>query len=114
MKVYISTDMEGATGITTWDEVIPGKMFYEQSRKLLTNDVNSAIEGALEAGATKILVNEAHDGMRNLLISELNPEATVIRGFQGKKQAMMEGIDNSFDMLSSSLTTPEQAPPPPS
>ena len=98
MKVFISTDMEGATGITTWDEVIPGRMFYEQSRKLLTNDVNSAIEGALEAGATKILVNEAHNGMRNLLISELNPKATVIRGFQGKKLAMMEGIDNSFDV----------------
>ncbi len=91
--------MEGATGVTTWDDVSPGKMFYNQSRTLITQDVNAAIEGALEAGATEILVNEAHNGMRNLLIDKINPKARVIRGFAGKKQAMMEGIDNSFDKV---------------
>jgi D-amino peptidase len=89
--------MEGASGVTTWDEVVPGKMFYEQSRSLITQDVNAAIEGALEAGATEILVNEAHDGMRNLLLDKLNPKARVIRGFRGKKLAMMEGIEDTFD-----------------
>jgi len=97
MKVFISVDMEGASGVTTWDDVVPGRMFYQQSRALLTRDVNSAIEGALEAGAKEILVNEAHDGMRNLLLDELNPKARVIRGFRGKKLAMMEGVDESFD-----------------
>src|SRR4030042_3764340 len=97
MKVMIAVDMEGATGITTWKDVIPGEMFYNQSRKLLTTDVNSAIEGALEAGASEILVNEAHDGMRNLLLDEINPKAGVIRGFGGKQLCMMEGIDESFD-----------------
>lgn len=99
MKVFISVDMEGASGITTWDEVVPGRMFYEQSRHLITQDVNAAIEGALEAGATEILVNESHDGMRNLLLDKLNPKARVIRGFRGKKLAMMEGIDSSFDKV---------------
>ena len=97
MKVFVSVDMEGASGVTTWDDVVPGRMFYQQSRSLLTRDVNSAIEGALVAGATEILVNEAHDGMRNLLLDELNPEARVIRGFRGKRLAMMEGVDESFD-----------------
>ena len=97
MKIFISVDMEGASGVTTWDDVVPGRMFYEQSRALLTRDVNSAIEGTIGAGATEILVNEAHDGMRNLLLDELNPKARVIRGFRGKKLAMMEGVDESFD-----------------
>jgi D-amino peptidase len=89
--------MEEASVVTTWDEVVPGKMFYEQSRKFITQDVNAAIEGALEGGATEILVNEAHDGMRNLLLDKLNPKARVIRGFRGKKLAMMEGIDETFN-----------------
>ncbi len=91
--------MEGASGVTTWDDVSPGKMFYNQSRSLITQDVNAAIEGAFEAGATEVLVNEAHDGMRNLLLEKLNPKARVIRGFRGKKRAMMEGIDDSFDKV---------------
>jgi D-amino peptidase len=99
MKVLISVDMEGATGITTWKDVIPGEMFYNQSRKLLTTDVNSAIEGVLEAGASEILVNEAHDGMRNLLLDEINPKARVIRGFGGKQLCMVEGIDENFDKV---------------
>ena len=91
--------MEGATGVTTWDDVSPGKMFYNQSRSLITQDVNAAIEGALEAGATEILVNEAHNGMRNLLLEKINPKARVIRGFEGKKHAMMEGIKETFDKV---------------
>ena len=97
MKVFISADMEGATGVTTWDDVHAGKPPYERFRRLLTGDVNSAIEGALEAGATEVLVNEAHSTMRNILIEELNPRARMISGFRGKRLAMMEGIDGGFD-----------------
>lgn len=99
MKVFISADMEGATGVTGWDDVGPGKQPYERFRKLLTGDVNAAIEGALEAGATEVLVNEAHDGMRNILIEELNPGARMISGFRGKRLCMMEGIDEGFDAV---------------
>jgi len=96
MKVFISADMEGTTGVTAWDDVSPGKPAYERFRKLLTADVNAAIEGAIEAGATEILVNEAHGGMRNILIEDLNPKARMITGSMGKRLCMMEGIDESF------------------
>jgi D-amino peptidase len=97
LKVFISADMEGATGVTCWDDVSPGKPAFERFRKLLTRDVNAAIEGAFEAGATEVVVNEAHDGMRNILIEDLNPRARMISGFRGKPLCMMEGIDASFD-----------------
>ena len=97
MKVFISADMEGCTGVTAGDDVRPGKASYERFRKLLTKDVNSAIEGALDAGAEEVLVNEAHNGMRNILIEELNPKARIISGFEGKNLCMMEGIDDSFE-----------------
>jgi D-amino peptidase len=97
MKVFISADMEGTTGATCWNDVDPSKRSYQRFRRLLTGDVNAAIEGALEAGATEVLVNEAHDGMRNILIEELNTKARLISGFMGKRLCMMSGIDGSFD-----------------
>lgn len=94
MKVYISADMEGVTGITGPDDVIPGRPEYERFRKLLTADVNAAIEGAAEAGATEFLVNEAHDGMKNMLIEELDHRAEIIIGNR-KPLSMMEGFHDA-------------------
>lgn len=96
MKVYLSADMEGATGVTGSDDVNPAKPEYQRFRKLLTRDVNAAIEGAIEGGAEKAVVNEAHFRMRNILIEELNPKAEMISG-STKPLCMMEGIDKTFD-----------------
>jgi D-amino peptidase len=96
MKIYISADMEGATGVTYLDHVSRGTPSYERFRRFLTKDVNAAIEGAIEAGATEIIVNEAHGPMINILLEELNPKAKMISG-RLKPLGMMEGIDKSFD-----------------
>lgn len=96
MKVFISLDMEGISGITEWEDTIPGRRHYEAGRRLLTQDVNAAIEGALEAGATQIVVNESHGPMNNLILEDLHPQADVIRGFF-KPLCMMQGIDSTYD-----------------
>jgi len=96
VKVFISLDMEGISGISEWEDVMPGRRHYEAGRKLLTLDVNAAIEGALEAGATQIIVNESHGPMNNLILEELHPAADVIRGFF-KPLCMMQGIDENCD-----------------
>lgn len=96
MKVFISLDMEGISGLSEWEDVIPGRRHYEAGRRLLTQDVNAAIEGALEAGATQIIVNESHGPMNNIILEELHPQADVIRGFF-KPLCMMQGIDSSCD-----------------
>jgi hypothetical protein len=62
----------------------------------MTNEANAAIAGAVEAGATGILVNDSHWLMRNLLAEELNPEAELMSGGP-KRLSMMEGIDRGFD-----------------
>ncbi|KQL49419.1 aminopeptidase [Brevibacillus choshinensis] len=96
MKVFISLDMEGISGITEWEDTIPGRRHYEAGRRLLTQDVNAAIEGALEGGATQIVVNESHGPMNNLILEDLHPQADVIRGFF-KPLGMMQGIDSTYD-----------------
>ena len=94
MKVYISADMEGVTGVTPSQAVIPGRSQYERFRGLLTADVNAAIEGASTGGATEFLVNEAHDGMRNILLEDLDGRAEIIVG-QRKPHSMMQGFEGS-------------------
>ena len=58
MKVFISVDMEGITGVTVSQHCNPSESDYQRFRKLMTQDTNAAIEGAIEAGATEVLVND--------------------------------------------------------
>jgi D-amino peptidase len=98
MKVLISADMEGVTGVTAPDDVFPGTAAYERFRRLFLRDVNAAVTGAFDGGATEVVVNEAHNYMRNLLIEDLDARAELITGHQ-KPYIMMEGIDREVDLV---------------
>ncbi|MEE2048831.1 M55 family metallopeptidase, partial [Nocardiopsis tropica] len=93
MKILISADMEGATGVTWPADVEPGTEQWQRCRSMFTSDVNAAVEGLFEGGATEVLVNEAHSTMRNLLLEELNGEATMITG-RHKELSMVEGVQS--------------------
>lgn len=96
MKIFIAADMEGVVGVTHGIQCAPGQSDYERFRRLMTAEVNAAIEGALEAGATEILVNDSHSTMRNIVIEELHPAASLISG-ASKLMCHLEGLDESFD-----------------
>src|SRR6266536_1198844 len=96
MKLFLSTDFEGTSGIVAWEQIIEGNAEYEQGRRLLTNEVNAVIAGALAAGASEFVVNDAHHYMRNLHPQDLGGQATLITG-RHKPLYMMEGLDASFD-----------------
>ena len=100
MRVYISIDMEGVAGVVHEDQTDPidprhaGE--YNRFRRLMTSEANAAVEGALAAGATTVLVNDSHWLMRNLLAEDLHPAAELLSGGP-KFRSMMEGIDDGFD-----------------
>ncbi len=96
MKVFISVDMEGIACVTHTDHVKMEGGEYEAARKWMTAEVNAAVEGALEAGATEIVVSDGHGYMRNLLPDEMNEEVTLVRGTP-RPLLQMEGLDDSFD-----------------
>jgi D-amino peptidase len=97
MRLYISVDLEGCTGLVHRDQFFSEGRDYERARRLMTGDVNAAIEGALEAGVTEVLVNDSHANMRNILLEELSPRATLITGSGAyKEMCQVEGIDGSF------------------
>lgn len=97
MKIYISCDMEGVAGITGWHQVAPGPEF-ELGRRLLLEEVNAAIDGASDAGATEFLVNDSHGSMQNLPPEQLHGRADYLSG-RHKPMYMMEGLDESFDAV---------------
>ena len=96
MKVFISADMEGISGIAkaAWTESDDND--FARARELMTGDVNAAIQGCLDAGAEGIWVKDAHGGADNILIEKLLAPARLIQGW-GHADRMMEGIDASFD-----------------
>ncbi len=97
MKVYISADIEGITGVVDGDHTGPaGGTEYQRARRLMTQEVNAAVQGALEAGATEVVVNDSHGSMRNLLIEELHEEAQLITG-SPKPFSMMQGVEEGYD-----------------
>ena len=102
MKILISADMEGTCGVSSWVHVTPpegasagepaNQTEYERARLRMTREVNAAIEGAFAGGATEVIVNDSHDGMRNLIGEELHRDAQFISG-NDKFLGMMQGVD---------------------
>lgn len=102
MKILISADMEGTCGVSSWihvdapEETAAGKPSnqgeYERVRLRMVREVNAAIEGAFAGGASEVIVNDSHDGQRNLIGEELHREAKYISGAD-KSLGMMQGVD---------------------
>ena len=99
LKVFISVDMEGLTGVVNWEEVSRDGKDYDYFRKIMAKETNAAIKGAIEAGATEIIVRDSHGSARNILPEMLIKNAKLIRDWSGSHKSMMEGIDKTFDAV---------------
>lgn len=93
MKILISADMEGATGVTWPGDVVPGSGQWERCRHLFTSDVNAAVAGFFDGGADEVVINEAHWSMRNLLLEQLDERAQMLTG-RHKDLSMVEGVQH--------------------
>ncbi|MFG3043721.1 M55 family metallopeptidase [Streptomyces sp. NPDC048241] len=93
MKILISADMEGATGVTWPADVLPGTAEWERCRAMFTSDVNAAALGFFDGGADQVLVNEAHWTMRNLLLERLDERVEMLTG-RHKALSMVEGVQH--------------------
>ncbi|KAB0265507.1 M55 family metallopeptidase [Microvirga brassicacearum] len=93
-QIFISADIEGVGGVVNAEQGQPGNQEYERARRLMMGEVNAAVAGAFDGGATEVLVNDSHGPMRNLLIEDLDPRARLISG-RPKPLFMMEGISEN-------------------
>ncbi|HET9714283.1 MAG TPA: M55 family metallopeptidase [Pyrinomonadaceae bacterium] len=95
MKIYISADMEGVVGVVTNEQLGPQGFEYARFREFMTQEVNAAIEGAVAAGATQIVVSDSHGNGQNLLIEKLPKDILLVRAWP-RPLMMMQGIDETF------------------
>ncbi len=98
MKIFISADIEGVAGVVVPAQGAPGNVEYERARRLMTEEVNAAIAGAFDGGATEVVVNDSHGPMINILPELLDPRADLIIG-RPKPTYMCAGLDSSFDAV---------------
>lgn len=95
MKIYISVDMEGITGVVTGDQLGPQGFEYSRFREFMTQEANAAIEAAFAGGATEIVVSDSHGNGESLLIEKLPKNITLVRSWP-RPLMMMQGIDETF------------------
>lgn len=95
MKVYISVDMEGVSGLVRWKDVASQGIDFQKNRSLMTADANAAVDGAFAAGATEVVVEENHgvEDLCVLLMDEIDPRCRVIRGAGRPGATTMAGLD---------------------
>jgi D-amino peptidase len=96
MKIYISADMEGITGVVTGEQLGPQGFEYNRFREFMTAEVNAAAQAAFDAGASEVVISDSHGNGQNLLIEKLPKQVTVVRSWP-RPLMMMQGIDETFD-----------------
>lgn len=97
MKIYISADIEGVTGVTHWDETSKNKSDYSAYSQQMTDEVGAACDGCNDEGAESILIKDAHESGRNIDHSQLPKNSKLIRGWDGGLYSMVQDLDDSFD-----------------
>ncbi|MBQ4383187.1 MAG: M55 family metallopeptidase [Firmicutes bacterium] len=97
MKLFISADIEGTTGITLWDETENGHSRYAYFQQQMSKEVAAACQGALDTGCSEILVKDAHDSACNLIPAMLPEEIRIFRGWGADVMSMMAGLESGYD-----------------
>lgn len=97
MKIFISVDIEGINGIHSWKETDLNDPLFSRFQKQMTAEVSAAAKAAKDAGATQIVIKDAHDSAMNLILEDLPNYVELIRGWEGGLCGMMAGLDASFD-----------------
>lgn len=97
MKIYITVDMEGISGINTKEHVLSDARLYGEARRMLTEDVNAAVRGAFNGGADEVIVMDAHGGSNNILTEQLDERALLLIGTpRFPRMPFLNGSDGLF------------------
>ena len=99
LRVFISVDMEGIAGVISGSECSTRGPDYNYFRKIMTEETNAAIEGALNSGASDIFVRDGHGSKTNIFPGLLHSKAKLLRGVTNRPENMMLGIDETFDAV---------------
>jgi D-amino peptidase len=98
-KIFICVDMEGISGVSSAEQTGGTGADYNRARKMMADDTNAAIRGAVEGGATEIVVIDSHGSGHNLQRDDIEAPARLISEHRFRRYGMMEGLDATFDAV---------------
>ena len=97
MRVVMMTDLEGVAGVVSFGpQSYPEGKYYESAKRLLTGEVNAAVEGLLAAGVEDVLVIDGH-GAGGIVFEELHPAARLLHGRPSAPSSVRNPIIASYD-----------------
>jgi D-amino peptidase len=99
MRIFISVDMEGTSGLERLEEIFRGLPGYDRFRRLMAGDTNAVIRGALDGGADEIVVSDSHGYMCNINPDDLLPGVQLKRGQLRRRWCQMKSFDERFDAV---------------
>jgi len=99
MKLFISVDMEGTTGLERLEEIFRGLPGYHTFRQLMAGDANAVVQGAIDGGADEIVVSDSHGYMCNIHPDDLVPGVQLRRGQLKRQWCQAKGLDGSYDAV---------------
>ncbi len=100
-KFMVRCDIEGASGVVSYDQAEPGKSEYEIGRSYFMSDLIALIEGLKEGGADEVHIYDEHCAGRNILLDRL-PAKKGVFVYAGKPLYLAKcpgGLDDSFEGL---------------
>ncbi len=97
MKILIAADMEGVSGVTAWDQVIPGKPDYSHFCRIMTEDVNAAVSGYFDVPVIMVTGDQTACAQTVELLGEI--ETTVVKRASGRYSAECLPSKISQDMI---------------
>ncbi|RSK52704.1 M55 family metallopeptidase [Bacillus canaveralius] len=95
MKLYVSVDMEGISGLVDHTHVDSSKYNYGRGREIMTAEANHVITTAFNNGCSEVIVNDSHSKMNNLLVEKLHRDTQLISG-DVKPLSMVQGLDDTY------------------
>ena len=99
MKLFVSVDMEGSTGLERLEEIFRGLPGFDTFRQVMAGDCNAVIKGAIDGGADEIVVSDSHGYMCNMHPDDLVQGVQLRRGQLKRQYCQMKGFDGSFDAV---------------
>ncbi|PZQ88657.1 MAG: hypothetical protein DI534_10885 [Leifsonia xyli] len=99
MKVFLAVDMEGTTGLERLEEIFRGLPGFDLFRQIMAGDANAVVQGAIEGGATEVVMSDSHGYMCNIRPSDVMPGVRLLRGQLRRDWCQMKGFDGTFDAV---------------
>jgi D-amino peptidase len=96
-KVYVSVDMEGLSGVTCSEQVGTSGPQAEEGKRLMAGDINACVAGCFAAGATEVVVWDAHAARANVDPRLVDPRAKLLQG--SNKETRFKGLEGAEALI---------------